>query len=91
MAYEIPEIENSRPKYPKTDKRFLKAGVMENGTWELTLSGTPQGSIISPILANIYLHYALDLWFKVAVKKACRGEANMIRYADDCAPRKRSA
>jgi hypothetical protein len=46
-------------------------------------TGTPQGGIISPILANVYLHYALDLWFQKVVKKHCRGEACLIRYADD--------
>ena len=56
---------------------------MEQGTWEPTENGTAQGSIISPILANLYLHYALDIWFEVSVKRACRGEAGMIRYADD--------
>lgn len=63
--------------------RFLKAGVMERGTWEPTETGTPQGSLISPILANLYLHYALDLWFEIVVKRVCRGDASMIRYADD--------
>ncbi len=63
--------------------RFLKAGIMENGEWEPSLKGTPQGGVISPLLANIYLHYALDLWFEKVVKKHCRGEAQIIRYADD--------
>lgn len=71
------------PNIQKLIRRFLKAGMMERGTWEPTEVGTPQGSIASPILANLYLHYALDLWFEVAVKRACRGDANMIRYADD--------
>lgn len=71
------------PNIQRLIRRFLKAGVMEQGRWEPTETGTPQGSIVSPILANLYLHYALDLWFEVAVKKACRGEASMIRYADD--------
>lgn len=63
--------------------RFLKAGVMEQGEVEPTESGTPQGAIISPTLANVYLHYALDLWFKEAVKPRCKGEAHLVRYADD--------
>jgi group II intron reverse transcriptase/maturase len=63
--------------------RFLKAGVMENGKWEPSEEGTPQGGVISPLLANIYLHYVLDLWFEAAVKKNCRGEARIIRYCDD--------
>jgi RNA-directed DNA polymerase len=71
------------PNIQRLLKKFLKAGVMELGTWEPTESGTPQGSIVSPILANLYLHYALDLWFEVVVKKACRGDASMVRYADD--------
>jgi RNA-directed DNA polymerase len=64
-------------------RRFLKAGIVEDGHFEPTEEGTPQGGIISPILANVYLHYALDLWFEVAVKKACRGKAGMVRFADD--------
>jgi group II intron reverse transcriptase/maturase len=63
--------------------RFLKAGIMENGEWEPSVKGTPQGGVISPLLANIYLHYALDLWFDVVVKKNCRGEAQIVRYCDD--------
>jgi len=64
-------------------KRFLIAGIMEQGEWEESDKGTPQGGLISPILANVYLHYALDLWFEKAVKRECRGEAYFIRYADD--------
>lgn len=63
--------------------RFLKAGVMEDGKWYETEKGTPQGGIISPILANIYLHYALDLWLSKVIKRRCRGIVIMIRYADD--------
>ena len=63
--------------------RFLKAGVIEEGSYEPTAKGTPQGAIISPILANIYLHYVLDLWFCNIVQKHCRGEAYLVRYADD--------
>jgi len=63
--------------------RFLKAGVMEGGIIYDTPEGTPQGGIISPKLANIYLHYVLDLWFEKVVKKQSRGAAYLIRYADD--------
>lgn len=63
--------------------RFLKAGVLEEGQKQGTEAGTPQGGIISPLLANIYLHYVLDLWFERKVKRGCRGYARLIRYADD--------
>ncbi|HML35220.1 group II intron reverse transcriptase/maturase [Sporomusa sphaeroides] len=63
--------------------RFLKAGVMEAGIRYDTPQGTPQGGVISPILANIYLHYVIDLWFEKKVRKQCRGAAYMVRYADD--------
>jgi len=65
-------------------KKWLKAGVMEeDGMVERPETGTPQGGVISPILANIYLHYVLDLWFQKVVKKHCQGEVCLIRYADD--------
>ena len=63
--------------------RFLKAGIMEEGKFMETDKGTPQGGVLSPILANIYLHYILDLWFEKAVKKRLKGFAQLIRYADD--------
>jgi RNA-directed DNA polymerase len=63
--------------------RFLKSGVMENGKYMKTEKGTPQGGIISPVLANIYLHYVLDLWFKKVLRKQLRGYAEIVRYADD--------
>lgn len=64
-------------------EKWLKAGVLNDGQVEHPASGTPQGGIVSPILANIYLHYALDLWFERVVKKHCEGDAAVIRYADD--------
>lgn len=64
-------------------KRFLKAGIMEDGQRKESDEGTPQGSSLSPILANVYLHYALDLWFEGVYRKNCRGKAVQIRYADD--------
>jgi RNA-directed DNA polymerase len=64
-------------------KRFLKAGVAEDGTITISDEGTPQGGVISPLLANIYLHYTLDLWFEKVFRKGCTGFARLIRYADD--------
>jgi group II intron reverse transcriptase/maturase len=64
-------------------KRFLKAGVMEDKAVKRSDEGTPQGGIISPILANVYLHYTLDLWFERKYRKTCQGNARLIRYADD--------
>ncbi|MDQ1252104.1 MAG: RNA-directed polymerase [Euryarchaeota archaeon] len=63
--------------------RFLKSGVMEDGKYMKTEQGTPQGGIISPVLANIYLHYVLDLWFKKVLRTHLRGYAEIVRYADD--------
>ncbi|MDY7079484.1 MAG: group II intron reverse transcriptase/maturase [Chloroflexota bacterium] len=65
-------------------KKWLKAGVLDtDGQVIHPVTGTPQGGIVSPVLSNIYLHYALDLWFHKVVKKQCRGEACLIRFADD--------
>jgi group II intron reverse transcriptase/maturase len=65
-------------------KKWLKAGVLDTeGKVLHPAAGTPQGGIISPLLANVYLHYVLDLWFKKRVKGKCTGEACLIRYADD--------
>ena len=64
-------------------KRFLKAGIQEDGQHRASERGTPQGGVISPLLANIYLHYTLDLWFEKQVKAQCAGYARLIRYADD--------
>ena len=64
--------------------KWLKAGIMEEtGEVKHPVTGTPQGGIVSPILANIYLHHVLDLWFERVVGKQSRGEVRMIRYADD--------
>lgn len=73
----------SDPPFKKLIERMLKAGIMEEGRYIASREGTPQGGIISPILANIYLHYVLDLWFEKAERKGLDGEAYLIRYADD--------
>lgn len=63
--------------------KWLKAGVLEDGQVTRPKGGTPQGGVISPLLANIYLHEVLDLWFEGAVKPRLKGRATMTRYADD--------
>ena len=64
--------------------KWLKAGILEKGGSVVSpVSGTPQGGIISPVLANVYLHYALDLWFEKVFRKDCDGTAFLVRYADD--------
>jgi RNA-directed DNA polymerase len=64
-------------------QKWLKAGVMEEGEWKNTEMGTPQGSVISPLLANIYLHYVFDLWVDAWRRKCAQGEVIVVRYADD--------
>ncbi len=64
-------------------QKWLSAGVMEEGEWKDTEMGTPQGSVISPLLANIYLHYVFDLWVEAWRKKCARGDVIVVRYADD--------
>jgi len=64
-------------------QKWLKAGVMEQGQWSETKEGTPQGSVISPTLANLYLHHVLDLWVEQWRKKQAQGDVIIVRYADD--------
>lgn len=63
--------------------KWLKAGVMEQGRLHYAASGTPQGGVISPLLANVFLHYALDEWFVKVVQPRLAGHASLTRYADD--------
>ena len=82
------------PSLLRIISRFLKGGYMEEGRRYKADKGTPQGGVISPILANVYLHYVLDLWFEKVVRKQCEGQAYMVRYADDfvcCFQHKREA
>ena len=65
-------------------RKWLKAGVVAgDGHIFKPVEGTPQGGVISPILANVYLHYVLDLWFEKEIKKNCDGDSYLIRFADD--------
>jgi hypothetical protein len=63
--------------------KWLKAGILEEGCLRYPESGTPQGGVISPLLANIYLHYVLDVWFEEEVQPRLQGRSFLIRYADD--------
>jgi group II intron reverse transcriptase/maturase len=69
--------------------KWLTAGVMEDGQVTQPERGTPQGSVISPLLANIYLHFVFDLWALQWRRRTARGDMVMVRYADDSAPRRR--
>ncbi|WP_421779259.1 group II intron reverse transcriptase/maturase [Ferruginivarius sediminum] len=64
-------------------QKWLKAGVLDKGAWVATEEGTPQGSVISPLLANIYLHYVYDLWVQAWRRRTATGDMIVVRYADD--------
>jgi len=64
-------------------EKWLRAGVMEADEWQASEAGTPQGGLVSPVLANIYLHYVFDLWAQQWRKRHARGAVIMVRYADD--------
>ena len=70
-------------------QKWLKAGVLEDGVVTVSETGTGQGSVISPLLANVYLHYVLDLWANRWRQREATGDMVIVRYADDCAPRRR--
>jgi RNA-directed DNA polymerase len=65
--------------------KWLQAGVREDGTWRAQEEGTPQGGSVSPLAANIYLHYVLDLWAERWRRRNARGDMIIVRYGDDCA------
>ena len=71
------------PNFLQLVRRFLKAGIWEEGKILPSKKGTPQGGVISPVLSNIYLHYVLDLWFERRFKREAKGRVEMIRYCDD--------
>ncbi len=67
----------------RTIDKWLKAGVLQDGQLMRPSTGSPQGGVVSPVLANVYLHVVLDQWFEVVVKPCLRGSAFLVRYADD--------
>ena len=71
------------PRLISLIRRWLKAGVLEDGAIHPSDEGTPQGGSISVLLSNLYLHYVLDLWFERVVRARLRGEAWLVRYIDD--------
>jgi RNA-directed DNA polymerase len=71
------------PRLISLIRRWLKAGVLEDGQVQPSEQGTPQGGSISVLLSNLYLHFVLDLWFERVVKRRLRGEARLVRYIDD--------
>ena len=77
------ELRVGDPRLISLIRRWLKAGVLEEGEVQPNDEGTPQGGSISVLLSNLYLHYVLDLWFERVVKSGMRGEAYLVRYIDD--------
>src|SRR5450755_4589921 len=71
------------PRILRLIQKWLKAGVSEDGQWSETEVGTPQGAVVSPLLANVYLHYVFDLWVEVWRKKCASGHVIVVRYVDD--------
>lgn len=71
------------PKFMRYISRMFKSGVLTKGDLKVSEEGVPQGSICSPVLANIFAHYAIDIWIEEMVKPACKGTISLFRYADD--------
>jgi RNA-directed DNA polymerase len=71
------------PRILRLIQKWLKAGVSEDGQWSESKVGTPQGAVVSPLLANVYLHYVFDLWVEAWRKKMAKGDVIVVRYADD--------
>jgi retron-type reverse transcriptase len=80
---ELMEVRIADRRIIRLIQKWLKAGVSEDGQWSETKVGTPQGAVISPLLANIYLHYVLDQWVMEWRRKNAFGDVVFVRYADD--------
>jgi len=83
MDEKVHRTPGGRSEILRLIRKWLKAGVSENGQWSETKLGTPQGAVASPLLANVYLHYLFDLWADVWRKKMAKGDVIVVRYADD--------
>ena len=83
MLLQLLEYKIKDKRMLKLIRRMLKSGIMEDGLVRASEEGTPQGSIVSPLLSNIYLHYGLDGWFEWRFKPLCHGAAYLFRFADD--------
>ena len=77
------------PNIIRLVRRMLKAGIMNNYEFEETEEGSGQGSVCSPVISCIYMHYVLVWWFKEVITPKLKGYAGLVVYADDCAPRRR--
>jgi len=71
------------PNILRLIKKMLTAGVVEDNKWQPTVKGTEQGNLASPVIANIYMHYTLALWFELKFQKTCQGESGLVIFADD--------
>ena len=79
------------PRMLRLIQKWLRAGVSEDGQWSETKVGTPQGSVFSPLLANVYLHYVCDLWVEAWRKKVAQGDVIVVRYGFSGIPSSRAS
>ena len=83
LAGEVPRASNRGPRVLRLIQKWLRAGVIEDGEWSETEAGTAQGASVSPLLANVYLHYVFDLWAHQWRRRHAPGDVILVRYADD--------
>ena len=75
------------PRIIRLIQKWLRAGILEDGAVTISDKGTGQGSVASPLLANVYLHYVFDLWAELWRRREAKGDMIIVRYADDSVPR----